>query len=91
MSRTYTKDIICPFFKEPAGCAKQTRTERANRAKERIERRRLRCEGVTKGGKTTLEFKTDVERDRHRARYCASYNYKECPIAKALAEKYKEK
>ncbi len=91
MSRTYTKDIICPFFKEPAGCGNQTKTERGNRAKERQERRRLRCEGVTKGGKITIDFKTDTERDRHRTRYCVSYNYINCPIAKALAEKYKEK
>lgn len=91
MSRQYTKDIICPFFQEHSSNALSKSTREEARARLRWEKLRIRCEGLKKGGHIVLEFKTEEQRMKHRKCFCATYNYKECPIAKALDAKYNEK
>lgn len=53
------------------------------------EKKKISCEGITDGCKTTLEFRSGKERNQHRELFCNS-KYRNCEIYKMLEEKYAE-
>lgn len=80
------KTIICPFYVAEPECASLSNCAKA--AHEVLKRRRIRCEGLTPGGKLFIEFKTPSEKSDHKANFCASMCYKGCPVAQMLLENY---
>ena len=45
---------------------------------------KLICEGVCRGGGIHMTFPSKKELDGHKEKYCYSWKYDECPLAKAL-------
>ena len=53
------------------------------------DKRKISCEGITEGCKTTLEFERKADRDLHRQTFCNS-KFKNCEIYAMLEAKYEE-
>lgn len=88
MSRNVNICVECPFFVEEPGCDKLSGA--AKRARDIQLSKRIRCEGIHKGGKIFLEFASKAERDEHRENFCYSNCWQGCPIANMLYENYDE-
>lgn len=52
-------------------------------------RREIKCEGITDGCITCLQFTFGEERNRHRSIFCNA-RYQNCEIYRMLTEKYEE-
>jgi len=87
LSRNIDVQAVCPFFVEEAACG-GSRKQLAQR--KLVQKRRIRCEGLSPGGKITVEFKSELECEEHRYSFCYSKCWKGCPLAGILNEKYKE-
>lgn len=82
------KRAMCPFYIEESGCG--TLTPRMRAAHRRLTRRRIRCEGLTQGGKIYVEFPTEEERREYAESFCYSRCWGGCPVAQMLGEQYEE-
>ena len=76
MSRNIDIHIVCPFYQEPPGSARGRITEN----------KRIRCEGVTVGGRIMLEFRSRAEREAWCDDFCRSQCYRGCPIAQLVED-----
>ena len=81
--------MICPFFVSEPACGKMSKQRKA--AHEALVRKRIRCEGITPGGKTFVEFRTPDEKKEHRESFCESKCYQGCPVAQMLLEQHEIK
>ncbi len=45
------------------------------------------CEGIQRGNRIQMAFTDQRLRGEFRQKYCCSFGYKDCPIAKMLFEK----
>lgn len=50
----------------------------------------LYCEGATDDGTAHSIFRSGECKNRHKERYCLTYEYGGCPVARAAEEKYRE-
>lgn len=48
----------------------------------------LYCEGVTEDGTAHSIFRSGESKDRHKQRYCLTYEYGFCPVARMVEQKY---
>ncbi|MBQ2876976.1 MAG: hypothetical protein IJE25_08195 [Clostridia bacterium] len=78
--------IVCPFYIEEPECGGMSNAAKA--AHELVVRKRIRCEGLTKGGKLFVEFRNEREKLEHLNSFCESKCYKGCPVAQMLLEQY---
>lgn len=48
------------------------------------------CEGIAEDGTTHSIFPSGECKQRHKERFCLTYSYGGCPVAKFADEKYRE-
>ena len=92
MAEFYETDIVCPFYKSaPSGVMRPTKKRGSKNAAEmREEKKRIRCEGISKGVVLMQSFPSLTEKEAFKESFCASNCWKGCPIAIMLTEtKYK--
>ena len=75
MKSSYSKDIICPFYAVVYAETNEQISEM---------RRSIKCEGLYQSSSITQFFVKECVRENHRQRYCASFDWEQCPIAKML-------
>jgi hypothetical protein len=86
MSRNIDKRAICPFFQEEAGC--ENMPEPMKEVHKRACAKRIRCEGLTRGGKIFLEFESASEKKQHLESFCYDRCWEGCPMAEMLLAGY---
>ena len=81
MSRNIDINAVCPYFtEEPSGGSRKLH--------ELLTKTRIRCEGLTPGGKIFLEFPNAASKQEHLEDFCYCDCWQGCPIALMLNEKY---
>lgn len=88
MSRNVDVRAICPFFEEEPSCGHSIKQHKAH---ERIAKRRIRCEGLSPGGKILLEFSSEREKREHCENFCYSKCWRGCPLAQVLMDNYEKR
>lgn len=86
MKYEYTKDVVCPFFVTQHISSSIVDLKTDKRA--RKQRCTIKCEGIYKKTSTIIEFSDENARKEHKKNFCASFCYKECPIAIMISKKY---
>lgn len=81
--------LVCPFYVQEPVCANMT--TQTKKAHMELVSKRIRCEGLSYGGKLFVEFKTPEEKEEHENDFCCSHCYKGCPVAQMLLEQYDTK
>ena len=86
MKYEYTKDVVCPFFvtQHIATCKDKEKKDKQIQKQSRS----IKCEGVCKKSSIIIEFDNESARKEHKKNFCASFSYKECPIAIMISKKY---
>lgn len=54
------------------------------------QKRAIVCEGLSLGMETAMVFNTRAEMERYSARFCETFRYGSCPLARGLALKHVE-
>lgn len=89
LSRNLDTKVECPFFLEAPSNARSSKFEAMNRVREA---KRIRCEGLSPGGRLMLEFATSEEREGFCDDFCRSACWRGCPVALMLEDlKYDER
>ena len=86
MSRGGDERVICPFFVIEPTCGEMSKQRKA--AHEALVKKRIRCEGITPGGKIYAEFRNPDEKKEHMENFCESKCYEGCPVAQMLLAQY---
>jgi len=55
-----------------------------------LERRAIVCEGMTKGVQTATMFHRREDMERYSEKYCETFGYGRCPVARGVALKTAE-
>lgn len=55
-----------------------------------MERRAIVCEGMVAGVQSATVFRRRDEMEKYSERYCETYKYNRCPVARACALKYQD-
>lgn len=88
MSRNIDRRVECPFFSEAPSARGNPRIAAIRRV---AEAKRIRCEGLSPGGRLMIEFATAGEREDFCEDFCRSSCWRGCPIAIMLEDlKYDE-
>ena len=83
MSRNIDKRVECPYYIEPPSNGRSKSFEALSKVRER---KRVRCEGLTPGGRLMIEFATANEREDFCEDFCCSGCWRGCPIAIMLED-----
>lgn len=76
MSQYYDKSIVCPFYV-------------CERKLTGVNCYKIACEPIKLTKDLQISFATSEKRNAYKARYCRNLkNYKNCPIAEMLFDKY---
>ena len=80
MKYEYTKDVVCPFFVTQHISSACNDPDEKGKIIRKMSKS-IKCEGLYKNSSIIVEFSDENARKEHKRGYCASFCYKNCPIA----------